>query len=348
MSTCQQVNRLTAVFNSAMAKALASDDKDDLIAHLKTISSAFNQVCTLSNTEESSKDLALRERDEAITELTDLRAKAAAHDDIIQQFHLLLAANNQRNHSDLTSLQIFDNMCNEVRSNMERIKDYRMWEAKYNVEKRRNDRMSMHICELSKKNVMHLMATRLYARELAAMRQMMDLVRNTESIDAAVSSKLWDQIDAENKMLRLNTLMLLNRINSPDQRDAFANGDDWHSQPRLVILMRDHINQGLGLEITGGSDEYRPVLVTGKMSKSMADDDQLHINDRILAIDGTFVTNTTTHSEVMEMLENESSKDFLALIVSQFDATKYHLAHPRTPIQERKESSSATTSDDEE
>lgn len=37
----------------------------------------------------------------------------------------------------------------------------------------------------------------------------------------------------------------------------------------------------------------------------MADDNELKVDDRILAVDGTFVTNTTTHKEVMEMLENE-------------------------------------------
>ncbi|CAB05025.1 PDZ domain-containing protein [Caenorhabditis elegans] len=309
-----------------MSKALASDEKDDWITHLKAISNVFTQVCTLSASEESAKKLAIKEREECLQELVELRAIAEAHDDVIQQFHLLLAANHQ---GDATSRQIFNDMKQEVGDNMERIQEHRLVEAKLNVEKRRNERMAKHINEVSKKSVMHLMATRFYARELAAMRQMMDLVRNAATIESAVKSKLWDEIEKENRLLRLNTLWLINRINSSDLGDAaFENGDDWQSSPRLVILMREHINQGLGLEITGGCDQFRPVVVTGKLKRSMADDDQLRVNDRILAIDGTFVTNTTTHAEVMEMLENESAKDFISLIVSQFDPTKYHEAHP--------------------
>lgn len=349
--TCQEVNRLKNLFNKAVTKALAADDKDDWTTHLRAISNCFTQVCYVAVTEEAAKHVAITERDEAIEELVHVQGKAYAHDDVIQQFHLLLAADNQRNHSDLTSMQIFDKMAREVRTNMERIKDYRMYEARYNVEKRRNERMSLHINDLSKKNVMHLMASRLYATELAAMRQMMDLVRNSSSIDAAVKSKLWDQIEKENRLLRLNTLCIVNRINSPDLTDAaFEADDNWQSPPRLVILTRDHYNQGLGLEITGGSDNFRPVVVTGKLKKSMADDDQLRLDDRILAIDGTFVTNTTTHLEVQKMLENESCKDFLTLIVSQFDPTKYSQAHAqfqKSP-HHRRISTSTTTSEEEQ
>lgn len=350
--TCQQqVNRLTGLFHATITKALAVEDKDDWTTHLKAISTLFSQACALATTEESGKILAIRERDNLLEELTEMKAKAEAHDDVIEQFHLILAADNQRNHADLPSQMIFDKMCEEVQKNMCRIQDYRLWEAKYNVEKRRNERMALHINEISKKNVMHLMATRFYARELAALRQMMDLVRNASSIDAAVKSKLWDEIEKENRLLRLNTLWLVNRINSPDQHDApFGSDDNWQSPPRLVILMREHVNQGLGLEITGGCDKFRPVVVTGKLKRSMSDDDQLKLDDRILAVDGTFVTNTTTHAEVMEMLENESAKDFLALIVSQFDPTKYQKAHPgfQKSQHHRQISSSATTSEEEE
>ncbi|CAI2295332.1 unnamed protein product [Caenorhabditis sp. 36 PRJEB53466] len=340
MSCEQRMNRLSASFNFAMTRALAAETKDDWITHLKAMSNVFTQACTAMVTEEAAKTEALRERDDTLAAMTDLKAKADSHDDVIHQLHLLLAAQS-RNSTDHTSVVIFDKMCDEVRQNMQDIQHYRYLEAQLSVEKRRNERMLLHINELSKKNVMHLMATRFYARELAAMRQLMDLVHNAATIDSAVKSKLWDEIEAENRLLRLNTLWLINRINSADQRDAaFASGDMWHEQPRLVILTREHINQGLGLEITGGCDEFRPVLVTGKLSKSMADDDQLMLDDRILAIDGTFVTNTTSHAEVMEMLENESSKDFLALIVSQFNTAKYQLAHEdhRLPANTRNES----------
>lgn len=348
--TCQQINRLTALFNSAVTKALAAEDKDDWTVHLRAISNCFTQVCTIATTEEAAKHIALKERDEAVLELTEVQAKAEAHDDVIQQFHLILAADNQRNHSDMTSMQIFDKMTEEVRVNMQFIRDYRMFEARYNVEKRRNERMALHINELSKRSVMNMLASRFYAQELAAMRQMMDLVRNASSIDAAVKSKLWDELEKENRLLRLQTLWLVNRINNPDLTDAaFENGDDWQSPPRVVILVRERRNQGLGLEITGGCDEFRPVVVTGKLKSSMADDDQLRLDDRILAIDGVFVTNTTTHREVMEMLENESTKDFLVLIVSQFDATKYQQAHPRfqKSPHHRRISTSTTTSVEE-
>ncbi|CAL2027436.1 unnamed protein product [Caenorhabditis brenneri] len=348
--TSQEVNHLKNLFNKAVTKALAADDRDDWTTHLRAISNCFTQVCYHVATEEAAKNVAIKERDEAIEELLQVQEKAVAHDDLIKQLHLLLAADNQRNHSDLTSMQIFEKMAKEVRTNMERIKDCRMYEARYNVEKRRNERMSLHINDLSKKNVLHLMASRLYATELAALRQMMDLVRNASSIDAAVKSKLWDQIEKENRMLRLNTLWTVNRINSPDLTDAPFEGDDnWQSPPRLVILMREHYNQGLGLEITGGSDNFRPVVVTGKMRKSMADDDQLRLDDRILAIDGNFVTNTTTHAEVLKMLENESSKDFLTLIVSQFDPTKYSQAHPqfqKSPHHRRISTSTSTTEEE--
>ncbi|UMM14779.1 hypothetical protein L5515_002453 [Caenorhabditis briggsae] len=334
--TCQQsINRISALFNEAMTRALASEDKDDWITHLKTISNCFTQVCTIAITEESEKNTVIEENRESKEKCIELEAKANAHDDVIAQYHLLLNADHLRK-SDEFSLEmfskVFSKVLDEVRSNMAQIRDYRMFEAKYNVEKRRNERMALHINEISKKNVLNLMATRFYARELAAMRQMMDLVRNASSIESAVKSKLWDEIEKENQLLRLNTLWLVNRINSSDLTGAaFENGDDWQSPPRLVILMREHINQGLGLEITGGCDQFRPVVVTGKLKRSMADDDQfqLHLDDRILAIDGTFVTNTTTHAEVQKMLENESAKDFIALIVSSFDPTKYQIAHPR-------------------
>ncbi|PIC53669.1 hypothetical protein B9Z55_003280 [Caenorhabditis nigoni] len=332
--TCQQsINRISALFNGAMTRALASEDKDDWVTHLKTISNCFTQVCTIAITEESEKITVIEQNRESKEKCIEMEAKVNAHDDVINQYHLLLSADHLQK-ADEFSLEmfskVFSKVLDEVRSNMAQIRDYRMFEAKYNVEKRRNERMALHINEISKKNVLNLMATRFYARELAAMRQMMDLVRNASSIESAVKSKLWDEIEKENQLLRLNTLWLVNRINSPDLTDAaFENGDDWQSPPRLVILMREHINQGLGLEITGGCDQFRPVVVTGKLKRSMADDDQLHLDDRILAIDGTFVTNTTTHAEVQKMLENESAKDFIALIVSSFDPTKYQIAHPR-------------------
>uniref|UniRef100_A0A1I7T6Z9 PDZ domain-containing protein n=1 Tax=Caenorhabditis tropicalis TaxID=1561998 RepID=A0A1I7T6Z9_9PELO len=280
--------------------------------------------------EESDKERAIEERDEAIAELVSLHAKAVAHDEVIEQFHWLLTADNQRNHTDLTSQLIFDKMTEEVRDNMSKIQDYSVLKAKYNVEKRRAERLSLHINYLSQSNVMHLLAARFYAMELAASRQMLDLVQKAPTIDLAVKSKLWDDLDKQNQVLRRKTLLIVNRINSDDRTDAaFENGDDWQSPPRVVILMKDHINQGLGLEISGGAETFRPILVTNKMRRSMADDEQLRINDRILAIDGTFVTNTTTHAEAMELLTTGASNNFIALIVSQFDPTKYNMAHSR-------------------
>lgn len=70
----------------------------------------FFQVCTLSASEESAKKLAIKEREECLQELVELRAIAEAHDDVIQQFHLLLAANHQ---GDATSRQIFNDMVRE-------------------------------------------------------------------------------------------------------------------------------------------------------------------------------------------------------------------------------------------
>lgn len=54
--------------------------------------------------------------------------------------------------------------CDEVRENMRQIGEVRMLEARLNVEKRRNERMLNHINELSKQTIMHLTATRFYAR----------------------------------------------------------------------------------------------------------------------------------------------------------------------------------------
>uniref|UniRef100_A0A8R1DML7 PDZ domain-containing protein n=1 Tax=Caenorhabditis japonica TaxID=281687 RepID=A0A8R1DML7_CAEJA len=350
-STEQQLNRLTATFNFAMTKALAADSKHDWLTHLKAMSNAFTQACTAVTSEESSKKMAMQERDAALEQLVQVNAKVAASDNLIQQIHVLLAAKN-RNSTDLASQNIFDRLCEQVRLDMKDIYNYRVLEARLKVEKWRNSRMLKHINSISKQSVMHLMATRFYARELAAMRQMMDLVHNTSSIETAVKSKLWDEIETENRLLRLNTLWLINRINSANLEDApFENGDNSHSPPRLVILMREHINQGLGLEITGGCDQFRPVVVTGKLQRSMADDDQLLINDRILAVDGTFVTNTTTHEDVMQMLQTESAKDFIALIVSQFDPTKHPngLPSPRhivTPLEDSSTQSSMSIRED--
>ncbi|CAB3408749.1 unnamed protein product [Caenorhabditis bovis] len=315
----EHVNRLASAFNRAMADIVSSELNADIIEHLKVMSTIFTEACSLAESCAAETETMRKENAALGEQCLKLKTKSSAVDDVIQQIHLLLTTKAARN-ADRNAIMIMEKLKEDVELNMRKIEKYHKYKEMYEMEKCRANRMLNHVNEMSKLVVMQRIGSRFFAREVAALRQMMDLVRNARSIDAAAKAHVWDEIEAENMVLRVNTLWLINRINGSDRKDAaYENDEDVHSPPRVVILLRSHPHQGLGLEITGGSEQFRPIIVTGKLKGSMADDDELHLGDRLISVDGTFITNTTTHSEAMKLLEEESTKDYLALVVSAFN-----------------------------
>ncbi|CAI5438117.1 unnamed protein product [Caenorhabditis angaria] len=303
----ESVHRLTSAFNRAMNDAIMAEEKVDMMTNIKSMSILFTEMCANVEKCEAEKMRFKKEAEQNFEKYQELQAKADGYDDVVEQLHIALLAKSDQKFAS----PIFDKIRHEVHENLQKIDNYHRILANYQLEIERNKRMEKYIDELSKCTVLQRIGSRFFAREVAAVRQMLNLVQNSPNVDHATKSRVWDEIEAENNVLRQNTLWLINRINGDDT--------DNDLMPRVVVLMRSHAHQGLGLEITGGCDTFRPVLITAKLKGSMADDDELRIGDRIIAIDGTFLNLTSRHSDVMKMLETESAKDYLALVVSAFN-----------------------------